>query len=175
MIINTSEKAAEYKTGIEGWVDRHGRYWGDDERTARWSGCTHISCGDCGEPTPKGYTACESCREAGAIKRHAAREHREWDGETPLYSDATDEYLMNKDMLTDYVAWNNCNADDLRLIICDPVTLTHVADDYWCDDLPDECELPSDVEKALDALNQALEDAGTVAWIPGKYAAIVSL
>lgn len=32
-IFPESPEAATFKTGLSGWVDRHGRFWGDDEKS----------------------------------------------------------------------------------------------------------------------------------------------
>ena len=66
-ILYTSDEVAKHVTNIEGWVDRHGRFWGKDEHMARWSGCTHIICPSCGNPTSRNYTICSDCRNKKAL------------------------------------------------------------------------------------------------------------
>ena len=170
-ILNTSDEAAKFVTNIEGWIDRHGRFFGKEEAMARWSGCTHIACPECGEPTIKGYTICHNCREERAIKRYEAMEHREWDGETPLYSDFIDKYFFSEDDLSDFMEDCRCTTESLRLIICEPKYLREVDTDYFCDELADDGELSEDVVSALNGLNMVIRNEDPVSWIPGKYAA----
>ena len=61
-IFPESTEAATFMK-VEGWVSRDGRFYGKDERTARWGGATHIYCRECGEPCPKNWLVCEACRE----------------------------------------------------------------------------------------------------------------
>ena len=60
IVIFNSAEAATYKTDLKGWVSRDGMYFGENERTARWSGCTHMTC-VCGAVHEKGRTVCRSC------------------------------------------------------------------------------------------------------------------
>ena len=172
-ILNTSDRAAEFRTDISGWVDRHGRFWGRDEHMARWSGCTHLICPECGKVMSKNYTLCRECREKKSVERYKARESKPWDGVTPLYSETADEYFFSQDNLIDYLHDHNCTIQSLRLLICSPIRLREVDDDYFCDDLPEDGELPSDVADALEDLNSIIRDQAPVAWFPGKHAAII--
>ena len=56
-ILFTSDEAAKYTDGISGWVSRDGFFWGKDERAARYHGCTHVLCEDCGNPARSGFGA----------------------------------------------------------------------------------------------------------------------
>jgi len=169
-ILNTSDEAAKFITNLEGWIDRSGRFWGNDERMARWSGCTHVICSDCGEPTPKGYTICKSCREVKAIKRYEAREHKQWDRKTPLYSETADRYFFSEDDLLDYIDLRG-DIQSLRLLICESIYLREVDEDYFNDELPEDGELPEDVSNVLEDLNKVIRNQKPVSWFPGKYAA----
>ena len=169
-ILKTSDEAAKFVTGISGWLDRHGRFFGKEEDMARWSGCTHIICPDCGKPTPKGYLRCSICREKSAIERYEQMERKEWDGETPLYSESADEYFFSEDELLDYLESYGETKQALRLIICEPIYLRQVDTDYFCDELADDGELPEAVINALNNLNVVIRDEDPVSWMPGKYA-----
>jgi hypothetical protein len=173
-ILNTSDAAAKHVTGIDGWVDRHGRFWGKDESAARWSGCTHIICPDCSNPTSKNYTICSACRDKKAIERYNKRDRIEWDTKTPLYSYAADEYFFDEDELDCYIEDNDCSIESLRLVICDPVKLRNIHDDYWEDELQEDGELPKDILQALEELNELINSYPAVSWYPGKSAAKIS-
>jgi len=175
-ILNTSIEAAKFLTNIEGWVGG-GRFFGKDERAARWSGCTHIICPDCGKPTPKMYTRCSDCREKNAIKRYEARERKRWDRETPLYSDAADSYFFDEQELMYYLEDSfNLKSDValLRLVICEPIYLRQVEEDYFCGELTEDGELSEAVIDALNNLNTVIQDEDPVSWFPGKYAAVLT-
>ena len=174
-ILNTSDKAAKIKIGISGWVDRTGGFWGDDERGARWAGCTHLLCPDCGNAMPKTYTVCARCREERRAKRHRNRNSLPWDGITPLYSDAFDEYFFSWDEVLEYlddIEYPEEAVNDLQLLICEPIYLEEISEHYFTEDLPENNEeLPEKVQAALDKLNKAIEDEGPISWEPGEYKA----
>lgn len=61
MILASSPEAASIQT-VTGWVARDGRFWGDDERMARYCGSTHSIC----EKNPahgpvENRSYCEAC------------------------------------------------------------------------------------------------------------------
>lgn len=174
IILNTSNEVAKFVTGIEGWIDRRGRFFGKEknaEEMARWSGCTHIVCPDCGKACPKSYIRCSDCIEKKAIERYKALECKEWDGKTPLYSDRDDKYFFNEQELTDYLEDSfdvESDMKSLRLVICEPVYLREIDTDHFCDELADDGELPEAVTDALDNLNAVIRDEDPVSWVPGK-------
>lgn len=174
-ILYSSDGAAKYVKNIEGWVDSNGLFFGNNkesESCARYSGCTHRDCEDCGEPAEKWRTVCERCEVARDTKRYLARDKKEWDGETPLYSEGHEKFLFGQDEVYDFI--RDVEYLNSRLVICDPVKLSHVDEDHWCDELPeDDGELPSDIQEALNVLNELIAEANPVSWTPGKYAAII--
>ena len=171
-ILYSSDKAAKYVKNIEGWVDSNGLFFGKKgEQSARYSGCTHRDCEDCGQPAEKWCLVCPRCKETRDTKRYAEREQKEWDGETPLYSESHDRFLFYPDDVYDFI--HDVEPLNQRLVICNPVHLSHVDSDHWCDELCEDGELPADVEEALDELNKLITASAPVSWTPGKYAAIV--
>jgi hypothetical protein len=80
VILITDDVAAEYRTDISGWVSRDGIFFGKDERTARWAGCTHVLCGDCGKPTIKGHIYCSDCNYKRIVEKYKALPQSTWDG-----------------------------------------------------------------------------------------------
>ena len=173
IVLNTSEEAATFKTGMSGWVDRHGRFYGKDERMARWSGCTHVLCSFCKKPVRKGYTACDNCRLKKSIEKYNEMERKEWDGETPLYSHRTDKYFFDSDDIEDDLHFYNCSIESLRLIICEPIYLRPIDNSFFLDDMPEDSELSEEIWDAINALNEAVKKQKPIAWEPGKYAAIM--
>lgn len=172
-ILNTDEESAIFVTGVEGWTDRHGRFWGKDESAARWSGCTHIACSGCGKPTSKNYTACPDCRNKKSIERYNGKEKVEWDNKTPLYSESADCFFFDCEDLNNYLEEIDCNAEHLRLVICEPIKLSPISTDFWEDELSEDGELPEEILKALDEFNMLIGEQAPSSWMPGKYAATI--
>lgn len=173
-IFPESDEAAKFVTGLSGWVDRDGRFWGNDENMARYSGSTHKHC-ECGAVIER-ISYCVACERRRDIEKYQNAQKIEWDHKTPLYSQRNDEYLFDKDDLINLM--EECQVtdpDELELFICQPNRLREIESDQWCDDLPVDGELPSEVEAALEVFNAALRAAEPVSWSPGKFAAIVNL
>ena len=175
IILAESDEAAKFVTGISGWVDKNGVFWGQLEDMARYASSTHKKCEECKTAIIKrGYRFCADCREKKDIERYSKLEKKVWDGEVYLYSDRDDIYLSDYQELHDYIYEREIeNVDSLRLIICEPEYLREINADYWADDLPEDTELPDCVLSALETFNASLKDAGVVSWYPGKYAAII--
>ncbi len=172
-----SDKAAKFVTNIEGWVSPDGRFYGKDEMLARYNGCTHRPCEECGESTEKMYTHCAPCREQRAIARYNEKPKKEWDCKAMLYSEVTEKYLYAED---DSVACflEEMTAEEGRIVICDPQFLSTIApDDHWQDVIPEDFIIEDVATEALlDAvfdLNNMILKHGPVSWVPGKYAAII--
>jgi hypothetical protein len=151
------------ETHITMWADTSGRLFQTSDMAA-WSSCTHVYCKNdgCGELTPKRWTHCKKCREANELKRYLNRTLVRWtDG--PVYSETVDEYFFDDDELADYLEDHEC--DDLRLRACrrskwTPVDVEALIDAY--EDFP----LPEPVQRALDALNKAMEENPPDLWEP---------
>ncbi len=183
IILDTDPEAARFDpVGISGWVSRDGRFYGNDERLARYAGCTHRACEDCGAPTPKMYVACARCREARADKRHAEREARPWDGVGFIYSDALDRYFSDSDDLEEYLDEEDAlPVESLRLLHCEPIFASEIEPgDYYHDSLPDEDDeaVPAWLEEAFAALNETIRAhrarGDALSWTPGKVAVDVA-
>lgn len=165
IILPESPEAASVQT-VTGWVSRTGRYWGNDERMARYDGSTHRIC-KCGEIVPQ-QSYCKTCYEKQENDRFLAMEKKPWDGVAMLYSLLNDEYYSTPDDTIDYADENNLNLEDLQLIICEPNYAQEIDSSYWSDQLPEGVE--NDVlNDAIEALNKAIKDE-ILSWAPGKFA-----
>lgn len=176
MVAYDSDEAASFITGIDGWVDRHGRFWGKDERMARWSGCTHTACSECGDPIKtRGYTLCGKCRKKSRSKKYYAMPSIKWDGETPLYSDSSDEYFFDADQIFDYTEEHECTVGSMQLIVCQPNMFRELDSEYFCAELPEDGEIPAALTEALAYINEVISAQPPASWSPGKFAAEVAL
>ena len=155
IVMSDSPEAAQYRTDLKGWVSRGGFYFGDGpqgERTARYSGCTHVPCSQCGTPTPKGYTMCRDCRDSAYIAKYEAMPRAEWDGKAMVYSEARDRYYNRPDDAADDLEDGETLAD-MRLVICTPNYARQIEPDFFCDDLPSAvARLEAAGARALSAL-----------------------
>lgn len=172
-----SDRAARLTT-VTGWVSRNGHFYGDDERTARYDGCTHKPCADCGALIRRdGLVCCQPCFEKRDAARFAEMPREEWDGETPIVIFNTDTYFFGEDDLDDYCTEHDVARETLRLAICTPQTGRHVdAMDLFEDVLVEdasEYDIPDPIREAVEQLNKAIEAAGAFSWTQGKYAAVV--
>ncbi|KKN34691.1 hypothetical protein LCGC14_0791180 [marine sediment metagenome] len=173
VIMFDSNEAAQYRTNLSGWVSGNGRYWGEDERAARYDGCTHRLCEDCGGPTEKGWLVCKECRYIRDEARYKSMPKEEWNEKGMLYSDALDKYFSSWDEIEDYCEGEEVGIDKLMLIICEPNYLPLLSDDYGCDELVEDGELPDDAIQAIEDFNKVIKAVGAVSWMPGKKAVII--
>lgn len=167
-----SDPEAARRVTVSGWVDKNGRFYGDNEHMARWSSCTHMIC-ECGNERKKGWTICKECRDKKETEKYNALEFKEWDGDTPLYSEGADQYFFGEDEILDHCEEYECSPDDLMLIICRPGYASCVEYDHWHDDLPEGMglnDVAPELAEAVDALNKLIDEKKFIlSWFPGKY------
>jgi hypothetical protein len=163
-IMYDSDEAAEPCT-VEGWLASDGSFH-LTESAARYTGCTHRPCRDCGKPAQKYYTVCKECRDKLETARFFALPAKPWDGKVWLYSDSRDQYFASPEDAEDCLEADE-TIEDLRLLICEPNYVRPLESDYFCDEIADD-DLPSAVEDAMDDFNKAV--AGIVlSWSPSKF------
>lgn len=171
IVLPESPEAASIQT-VTGWVSRLGHFFGQDERTARYDGCTHRKCEKCGGIIGK-HDYCRPCHAKAEIEKYEKMERKPWNGTDALYSQADDLYFFDAGELDQYCEDEEVKPESLRLIICVP-THAHTIDpnDYYCDDLPEDGELPDDIAAAFQELNDAIRESKSIlSWSPGKFAA----
>ncbi len=172
IIMHESNEAAQYKTGLEGWVDRHGRFWGEDERMARYCGSTHHKCDDdCGTAVSNQRVRCDRCDLERETNDYNKMLKKKWDGKTPLFSQTRGEYIFDTqvDLDTDGETY-----EWLRLVICEPNHYHELSDDYYEDILGEDQETSHTIMMAIEAFNKVVATCGPASWSPGKYAVDVS-
>ncbi|WP_211474808.1 hypothetical protein [Collimonas humicola] len=169
IVLYSSPEAASIKT-VTGCVARTGAFWGDNEHMARYCGSTHKVC-DCGAIVAQ-QSFCQKCARNRSLAKYAAMEQRPWDGDAMLFSDATDEYFRDLSEAEDHAVNNGMSLAQLRLIICEPTFARQIdGTEHFCDDLPEDGELPAEIANAFDALNEAIRKCSTpLSWSPGDYA-----
>lgn len=178
IILPDSPEAASYQT-VQGWVSRHGLFFGKDEEIARCHGATHVKCKTCGEPTHEtGYMTCASCREKARAERYGKRERKPWNGETMVYSEMADKFFQNRYEAEEYC--DDCNGtdeeysmslEDLQLVHCEP-EFTQEIDPYEHYEIDDEERyLPKEIKEAFEKLNKVIRSCKEpICWYPGEFA-----
>lgn len=171
--MENSDEAATYRTDISGWVSRHGQFFGNDERTARYAGSTHKLC-ECGEVTLHVYGRCNKCEDKKAIENYNKKERRKWDKCSFIYSQEYDKYFGGikelENFLNEYEKKDRPEIKDFLLVHCDSQNLNEIDEDYWSDLMPDECELPDEIIEALEDFNEIIREQEPVSWVPGNIA-----
>ncbi len=171
-LLYNDDKSARFVEGIKGWVDKDGRFFGNDklsEHMARYSSCTHMVC-DCGEVMPKGWTKCKKCIEKQNIEDYNKLPFIQWDRQVPVFSKACDQYFFDSDAIDDYLEEEGLKPEDLRLVICHPNNFMQVEPDYWQDVMPeDREELPTALFNALEVFNSVIKSLPPASWSPSKY------
>lgn len=167
IILNTDDEAAKFVT-VSGWASRGGKFWGSDEKMARWSGCTHLKC-ECGSIMERRWTKCKQCRHTSGIEIYNNFPYKEWDMKSPLYSDTYDKYFFSQEELDEYIHEEQIDPSDMRLMFCKENYFNKIPDDYWSDIMPDdsEGELPESLSTALNELNEVIENLPPCSYSPG--------
>jgi hypothetical protein len=174
VIMFDSNEAAQFRTGLSGWVSRNGMYYGKDERAARYDGCTHVICEKCGKIIQRGWLLCNDCIAAKEKAKYEAMPKVEWDGKGMLYSSVADKYFSDWGEIDEYCDEEDVKIDNLRLVICKPNYLPLLDLDYGCDDLAEDGELPDEIIEAITKFNAVVKEVGAVSWFPSDKAAVTA-
>lgn len=168
--INYNDKeAARYVENIKGWVDINNRFFGDSkesEHLARYSSCTHKTC-KCGNIFDKGWTICPECRLKKEIEKYNLLDFKEYNG-LPVYSHSTDKYFFSEDELIEYLDDEEEEIEDLRLVFCIENYFNQLNPDYFEDELPEDGDIPIELQKAIDNLNEVIKNLGTASYSPSN-------
>lgn len=166
IVMFDSSEAATFRT-VEGWVSRDGLFFGKDENTARYSGCTHRTCRECGAVVPKSRLVCDPCSDAKHLAKYLTFPVVEW-LEGMAYDFFTDEWFSDEDAVLDHYEENDLDIAKAQLVASEPVYAREVDPmDIYEGDLPEDGEIPSDVAVAFATLNETLKAARVVlCWRP---------
>lgn len=167
------EQAAERRTNIEGWVCKTcRRFWGNDERMARWCCAADLQCSTegCKARVRKGgWTVCAPCRDRKAEERWLKLPEVPWDGNTPLCLADDDRYFFDLDDLDGFIEdHEGMKLEDLRLVICVPekkprFEVYDLLQDYLAEDM--EADDSTEIEKLV---KDWIEEHVPEVWMPGE-------
>lgn len=171
VVFYDGDEAAKQAT-VTGWVSRDGRYFGKDEHSARWNGCTVLRCA-CGAFHEKGWTVCQTCRDKAADEQYNSLPFVGWDGITPLCLFRDDKYFFSEHYVFEYCEENSVSVADMQLVVCEPQYAHQIIpDDEYSDILPEDCSLADmapELAAAFDTLNAAILAYGKpLSWYGGK-------
>lgn len=155
-IIFPEDPEAAQKITVEGWVSRGGLFYGNDERAARYRGCTHVHCSNCGEPAKQGYLICPACIAKKEKERFDSLPKVKWDGVTPICIYGSDQYFFDGDELDDYLDVHDLKAEDLMLVLCNPVYPQEIGSAISHYEFPEECDPGPMLEAAVDQFDKAI-------------------
>ena len=171
IIMRESDDAAQIKT-VTGWVSADGRWFGDDERTARYAGSTHQLC-SCGEVVERSRTKCDKCFAKDRWEKYKTLQTKVWDGVEPLVEWDDDKFFWSDSDLMDFCEEHQMQPQDLQLVFAVPVYGRYLDDDYFCDELAEDGELPDSITEAIGKFNEVVKAAGPLSWRDGNIAAII--
>lgn len=111
----------------------------------------------------------EEAHAKAQIERYEAMPRKEWDGKAMLYSERDDAYFETPEDARFANFENGEPLAAMRLVICEPNYVRQIDVDFFCDELPEDGEIPAAVIAAANEFNKAV--AGIIlSWSPGKYA-----
>ncbi len=189
VILYDSDDAAVYRTDIKGWVSHDGLYFGENEDGARRHSLTHVECENCHELKVRDYSRFyDACARISLINKWNDMLKRVWDGDTPVFvfvsPEQTDddsftipEWFDSGDDLCDYVYDHGIDPSALMLVHSTPMSVPAITSDIFEGYTPDDWDdrmLPDSVTEAMDALNAAIGEMGSLGFEMSKYAVVFS-
>lgn len=164
IVMYESDEAATFVTNISGWVSSNGHFYGKDERAARYDGSTHHKC-ECGEIAERMYTCCKRCREKNDHARYMALPEVPFEEVECCMLWEDDKFFFDPGDVAEYLENNDLQPEDIQLQVCEAKDkLSHVHEEQWQDELPEEGELPEEIRTALKALNEAIDNHSPTIW-----------
>lgn len=180
IILEDDPEAARFETTIQGWVSRGGLFCGNDEKYARWLGCTHKKCPICGFVYNRD-SYCVPCKEKKNNELYQKREKVEWDEEYPVYSETQDLYFSTVRELMEYIEENVLNISDLKLLECEPtknpqINMNALFQDVMPEHVDDATEIvPIEIQDKIDELNDLLSVMKPLSYQPTDRAIQLNL
>lgn len=168
IIMAESDEAASIQT-VTGWVSSTGRFWGNDERMARYDGSTHKIC----EENPvhgivEQRSWCKQCRAEKMDKRWQEMPKEPFAPDVlPVHVFDSDRYFFLADELAEWLEEHNIKPEEVRLTKCEPKYPDQVdPNDIYADDLPEDGEIDGDLWEAFEALNEVIKKSKPLSWHP---------
>ena len=167
------EDAAEQVT-ISGWSCKHcHRFYGDDERAARYCCHTDAPC-DCGKRKSRHRTMCDDCWHAEKIRRWEASEQVQCsepteDNPWSLFDD--DKYFFDVESFLEHCDEHEVKPSEVFPVLCRQHKPGSFFLSEWLADysFEDECPVDGvDLKIADEAVNAVLDRVERWPWYPDK-------
>ena len=172
MVHLRSDSAAQFKT-LRGWFSRHGVFHGNDEQAAREHGCTHADCQKCGA-VKRRCLPCEECAKAEKLIAFNSMPEATWNGEVPAMHLFWPRGFANVESFNTWCQKHNLNPKEQPLILCEPIYLESVDDDFWEDQMSSSQSFSvvatDEIKQAIEHLNSVIKRSKIIAaWREGSY------
>lgn len=114
-------------------------------------------------------------------EKYLKLEFKEWDRETPVYSERFDKYFFTIDELSDFCyddeITDDENGTELQLVLCKPQYLHELdLNNIFCDILPEDQYIDDvgskDLIEAINKLNEEIRHHAPVSWTPSNIRTI---
>ena len=166
-ILETDEKAAT-KVNLDLWQSTRGNLF-KEEKDARYDSATHTKCEKCTESAEKPYRLCGIHLKESAQERWGKMPRKGWDKKTPLVIFQSEQYFFDEYEIEDYCDENDIDSSELQLVICDPIHMRQIDEDYWTDCIPEESDFPKGFLSELKKFNEYIESLPLVGWGQGSF------
>ena len=181
IITQDSDLAAKF-INVKGWISRLGRFFGNDEKAARYDGCTHLNCSICGDPYLKnGRSVCDKCHKENEVQKYLKLPVIQWDGDSIVYSISEDCYFNCLDDVEIFLQDNpEISTNDLLLVKCkqkpfQTISLENYAEEYFEDlDLGID-DLPNEIVDAIEDLNKIIGQYAGIIYQPDDIAIVLKI
>ena len=167
-----SHEAAEYKS-VEGWASANSQYFGEDEYSARYDGCTHVRCGCCGELRRKNALNCEGCEQLQIKQRWDEAEKTDWADGGTVYSAKVKKFYSDKEIYKKVCLEIKCSTEDMLLFACNPIYSSNVSKSTILGQELREAILPSSIIEKLNDLNTAIDACEPLAFSVNEELGVV--
>lgn len=160
------EKAAKRVT-VKGWACRRcGRFFGNDERAARYCCHTDAPCESCGGRKSRHEVKCSSCWAKELDARYVGLAQRATDWKSPLVGYEGDTYFFDLDELLEHAAQHGMKPSEMHLVHARPNSgRTFSLNEFLCDDLPEDGEVSGpDAASVEKAVNDYINSLGVLSW-----------
>lgn len=161
---------------VPAWVTPAGVGYHNEDQ-ARYAACTHKPCSVCGDLVRKQYSLCEICLAEKTRLQYLAYPKKTWDRITPVYSRCIDDFFMDEESILDWCEENQMVfgdpfLSDFEFVWCKPQRVYELDPyDLYSDIIPEDGELPSEIEEAFKTLNQKIKECQEiVCWEPTNIA-----
>lgn len=168
VILPQKETLEVYKLNVQGAP----QYVVSEEKVKYWLS-THTEC-KCGN-IHRRTSYCNPCAERRQKDSYLKHQFKEWDGTTCVCIHNSDEYFWDPESIEEYCEENECESEDLRLMICEPNKLHEIGaehfyeQDYWPENLDSLADFDKVLNEKLKELNAYIQTLKPISWSQGRF------